>query len=69
MRKIPDHERQAIMEELAKEFPGDKMMQEIHLVRHIHQSETEGMTTADKIDYFRRKADQVSADSTTVNGH
>ena len=69
MRKISDHERKILIEELAKEFPGDSMMQELHLVRCIHQLETEGMDVADKIAYFRRKAEQVSADSTTVNSH
>jgi hypothetical protein len=69
MRKISDHERKVLIEELAKEFPGDSMMQELHLVRCIHQLETEGMAIADKITYFRRKAEQISTDSTTVNSH
>lgn len=67
MRKISDQERQTILEELIKEFPGDLMMQELHLVRRIHQLETEGMNLADKIEYFRRKSEKVSAGSVIVN--
>ena len=61
MRKISDQERQTILEELIKEFPGDLMMQELHLVRRIHQLETEGMNLVDKIEYYRRKSGKVSA--------
>ena len=61
MAKISDHEKEAIIEELAEEFPGDTMMQELHLIRHVHQHETEGLNIEEKIDYFRRKAAQMSA--------
>ena len=68
MREISPKERQTIQEELAKEFPGDQMMQELHLVRRIHQLETEGMDLADRIQFYRRKGEKVSGDSVLANG-
>ena len=68
MREISPQERQTIQEELASEFPGDQMMQELHLVRRIHQLETEGMDPADRIQYYRRKGDQVPGVSVLANG-
>ena len=68
MREISHQELQAIQEELASEFPGDQMMQELHLVRRIHQLETEGMDPADRIQYYRRKGDQVPGVSVLANG-
>ena len=55
-------------EELAEEFPGDQMMQELHLVRRVHQLETEGMDPADRIQYYRRKAERVSGGSVVADG-
>ena len=60
MSEISPRELQGIQEELAKEFPGDQMMQELHLVRRIHQFETKGMDPANRIEYYRRKSQQVS---------
>ena len=68
MRPISDQERKTILKELTKEFPGDPMLQELHFVRCIHQIETEGMNLADKIAYFRRKAEKIVSGSVTVNG-
>ena len=68
MREISPQERQTIQEELAKEFPGDQMMQELHLVRRIHQLETEGMDPADRIQYYRRKGEEVSGGPVLANG-
>ena len=68
MREISPQERQTIQEDLAKEFPGDQMMQELHLVRRIHQLETEGMDPADRIQYCRRKGEEVSGGPVLANG-
>ena len=68
MREISPQERQAIQEELANEFPGDQMMQELHLVRRVHQLETEGMDQADRIQYYRRKGEEVSGGSVLAKG-
>jgi len=68
MREISHQERQTIQEELAKEFPGDQMMQELHLVRRIHQLETEGMDPADRAQYYRRKGEGVLRGSVLANG-
>lgn len=68
MREISPQERQTIQEELAREFPGDQMMQELHLIRRIHQLETEGMEPADRIEYYRQKGEQVSGGSVLANG-
>ena len=68
MREISHKELQAIREELANEFPGDQMMQELHLVRRVHQLETEGMGQADRIQYYRRKGEEVSGGSALANG-
>ena len=67
MREISPQERQTIQEELAKEFPGDQMMQELHLVRRIHQLETEGIDPADRIQYYRRKGEKVTGGSVLTN--
>lgn len=67
MREISSQERQTIQEDVAKEFPGDQMMQELHLVRRIHQLETEGMGPTDRIQYYRRKGEEVSGASVLAN--
>jgi len=56
MRTITDRERGILLAELAQEFPGDAMMQELHLIRRIHQLETEGMDIAGRAAYYREKA-------------
>ena len=56
MRTITDREREILLAELAQEFPGDVMMQELHLIRHIHQRKTEGMDMAGRAAYYRKKA-------------
>jgi hypothetical protein len=56
MRTITDRERGILLAELAQEFPGDAMMQELHLIRRIHQLETEGMDIAERAAYYREKA-------------
>ena len=56
MKTITDRERGILLAELAQEFPGDAMMQELHLIRRIHQLETEGMDIAERAAYYREKA-------------
>ena len=44
MTTIPEQQRDAVREELKREFSRDPMMQELHWIRRIHQLETQGMT-------------------------
>jgi len=51
----PDEkQRQAILESVRREFPGDEMMQELHYIRRLHQLETEGMSAAEEIAYYEQ---------------
>lgn len=40
MKALSDSDRREIREEVGREFPEDQMMQEIHFVRRLHQTQT-----------------------------
>lgn len=67
MREITDQERTTMLKEVAAEFPHDELMQEIHYVRRVHQLQTEGMSVAEKIAFYRRKAESVIAKLNSSN--
>ncbi len=46
-------ERQAIWEEVRKEFPDDEMMQELHYVRRLHRLQTKGLSIAERIAFYQ----------------
>jgi hypothetical protein len=61
MREISEQERRDVLREVTEEFPDDDMMREIHLVRRLHQLQTEGMGPEEKIAFYRRKAEGLGA--------
>lgn len=52
MAKVPAELKKKILEDVRSEFPGDEMMQEIHLSRQIHYYKTKDLSNAEKIRYF-----------------
>jgi len=53
MRKLTSNEENEIWEEVKKEFPHDKMMQNIHYVRMKYYILTKDMPFEEKIKFLR----------------
>jgi hypothetical protein len=52
MPKVTDELMNRIRAEVNREFPGDEMMQDIHLARQIHYYETKDLSLEEKIRYY-----------------
>ena len=55
MRIISEAEKQAIWEEVREEFPDDDTMQQVHYVRLLHYYQMQGMTPAQKLDFYKQQ--------------
>lgn len=54
MREISSQKLKEMRREISLEFPGDKMMQELHLIRWIEYLKTREMSTKEKLDYYNQ---------------
>jgi predicted house-cleaning noncanonical NTP pyrophosphatase (MazG superfamily) len=52
MRRLTESQKERLWEEVRREFPDDKMMQEIHYVRLLHHFQTKDMSSQERIKYF-----------------
>jgi len=52
MSKITKEMMKKIRREVEKEFPDDKMMQELHIMRWHDYLKTKGMSVNEKIEYY-----------------
>lgn len=62
MHEIPQQEQQAIWEEVRREFPEDRMMQELHYLRRLHALQTRGMSAAEEIAFYESAGQRASSD-------
>ena len=59
MAAVSDTDRERIREEVAEEFPGDPLMQDIHFIRQLHHLETRDMTPAQRVSFYRKRAPET----------
>jgi len=55
---LSEAEKQAIWEEVRKEFPDDDTMQQVHFVRLLHYYQTKGMTPEEKVGFYSQAHDK-----------
>ncbi len=56
MRIITESEKQALWEEVRREFPEDQTMQEIHFARLLHSLQTQGMSAEERARFYAEQA-------------
>lgn len=59
MRESSEAEKEELLEEVRKEFPNDETMQQVHYVRLLHHRQTQGMSPADKLEFYARRAGNI----------
>lgn len=52
MKKVSKAAIRKMKNALKKEFPNDKMMQDLHFIRWLDHLKTEGMSVKEKIQYY-----------------
>lgn len=55
MQPATETEKKRILEEVKKEFPNDRVMQEIHYSRQLRVFELRGLPLEDRLRYLLRK--------------
>ena len=53
-RVISEEERDSLWAEVRKEFPDDRMMQEVHFVRLLHRAQLEHFSRKERIEFYNR---------------
>jgi len=61
MRQITSRDRERFRRRVEKEFPGDEMMQELHLIRLIHHQQMRGLSRKERIRFY-----DVAQDASTA---
>lgn len=54
MKTLTEQEKQVLWEEVCKEFPDDRTMQEVHFARWVHHETLRGLPDSDKIEFYRQ---------------
>ena len=52
MKKLTEEKKKCLWEEVQKEFPDDKTMQEVHYVRLIHHYLTENLSREERYRFY-----------------
>ena len=52
MATLTSNDKERLLEEARREFPGDEMMQNIHYVRLLHYYQIEGLSSEERIQFF-----------------
>ena len=52
MRKITSKDKERFRRRVEKEFPGDEMMQELHLIRLIHHHQLRGLSGKERVRFY-----------------
>ena len=52
MATLTSNDKERLLEEVRREFPGDEMMQHIHYVRLLHYYQIEGLSSEERIQFF-----------------
>ena len=61
MHKFTDEEKQALWDEVIREFPDDDTMQQVHYVRLLHYHQTKNLTADEKIQFYASAEERKSA--------
>lgn len=61
MRELTEAEKQAIWDDVRREFPDDEMMQQIHYVRQLHYFQMKEMTNEEKLQFYSQERQKKSA--------
>ena len=52
MTQLTSNDKERLLDEVRREFPGDEMMQQIHYVRLLHYHHIEGLSSEERIQFF-----------------
>ncbi|NQT17685.1 MAG: hypothetical protein HQ582_33325 [Planctomycetes bacterium] len=52
MRNLTEAEKQELAEEARREFPDDDVMRQVHYVRLLHQAQTRGLSSQERVRFF-----------------
>jgi len=59
MRTLSQQQKQALWDEVCREFPRDRVMQEVHYARLLHLEMLRDATPAEEIAFYREAAAEV----------